>query len=206
MKTVIIDFGLGNLASIKNMIKKVGGDSIISSDHQIISDADKLILPGVGNFSAGMENIHKNELLPVLNQKVLEQKTPVLGICLGMQLMSARSEEGDCDGLGWFDANIIKFRQEEMGALKVPHMGWNDLTLKKTHHLFPDMEAEERFYFVHSYHAVTNRQEDVLATVHYGYDFVCAYSRDNICGMQFHPEKSHRFGMEVFTRFLTWNP
>lgn len=206
MKIVIIDYGLGNLASIKNIIKKVGGASIVSSNYNEILSADKLILPGVGNFSAGMENIVQNGLLPILNQKVIEQKTPILGICLGMQLMANHSEEGDCKGLGWIDSEIVKFKSEEMGNLKVPHMAWNEIQVKKTHPLFPDLKAEERFYFVHSYHAIANKKEDVLATVHYGYDFVCAYSKDNICGMQFHPEKSHRFGMEVFTRFLSWNP
>ncbi len=203
---VIVDYGLGNLASVRNMIRKAGGESIISSDHEEIRSAEKLLLPGVGHFARGMENMRSSGLDVLLSERVLEHRVPVLGICLGMQLMAAHSEEGDARGMGWMDAEITRFRQEKMGDLKVPHMGWNDITLKKTHPLFPDAQAEERFYFVHGYHAVCHRPEDVLATASYGYEFCCAYSRDNICGVQFHPEKSHRFGMEVMSRFIHWQP
>jgi len=206
MSICIIDYGLGNLASIRNMIRKAGGKSDISSDPTVIAAAEKLILPGVGHFAAGMENILKSGLLPVLHEAVLERKTPILGICLGMQLMAGHSEEGDVAGLGWFDADIIRFRQEDMGNLKVPHMGWNEVKPAKAHALFPNVDEPERFYFVHSYHIRCNNPEDVLATAHYGYDFTCAVSRKNIAGMQFHPEKSHRFGMGMMERFIQWQP
>ncbi|MFN7302385.1 MAG: imidazole glycerol phosphate synthase subunit HisH [Bacteroidota bacterium] len=200
----IVDYGLGNLASIKNMIRKAGGRAEISSDPEAIRSADRLILPGVGHFAAGMANIRDRGLLPALNEIALEKGRPVLGICLGMQLMSRHSEEGNTGGLGWFDADIIRFRQDKLGGLKIPHMGWNEVKLKHVHPLFPERSAEERFYFVHSYHIRCDRQEDILATAHYGYDFTCAVSRNNIIGVQFHPEKSHRFGMEVMQRFIGW--
>jgi len=206
MSICIIDYGLGNLASIRNMIRKAGGKSEISSDPRALASAEKLILPGVGHFAAGMENLRNSGLLPALHEAALMKKTPILGICLGMQLMAGHSEEGDVEGLGWFDAEIIRFRQEKMGSLKVPHMGWNEVNVTHTHPLFPDKEQPERFYFVHSYHIRCNKPEDVLATAHYGYDFTCAVSRENIAGMQFHPEKSHRFGMEMMERFIKWNP
>lgn len=206
MSICIIDYGLGNLASIRNMLRKAGGKSEISSDPQVLAQAEKLILPGVGHFAAGMENLQHSGLLPVLNEAVLHKKTPILGICLGMQLMAKHSEEGDVAGLGWFDAEIIRFRQEQMGSLKVPHMGWNEVHATHTHPLFPDLEQPERFYFVHSYHIRCNQPADILANAHYGYDFTCAVSRDNIAGMQFHPEKSHRFGMEMMERFIRWQP
>lgn len=206
MSICIIDYGLGNLASIRNMIRKAGGKSEISADPAVVAAAEKLILPGVGHFAAGMENLRNSGLLPVLNEAVLEQKVPILGICLGMQLMAKHSEEGDVDGLGWFDADIIRFRQEEMGTLKVPHMGWNDVKPTRVHPLFPNIQEPERFYFVHSYHMKCNHPEDALAQTHYGYDFACAVGRENIAGMQFHPEKSHRFGMEMMHRFIQWKP
>ncbi|MEN9511379.1 MAG: imidazole glycerol phosphate synthase, glutamine amidotransferase subunit [Bacteroidota bacterium] len=206
MSICIIDYGLGNLASIRNMIRKAGGKSEISADPAAVAAAEKLILPGVGHFAAGMENLRNSGLLPVLNEAVLEQKIPILGICLGMQLMAKHSEEGDVEGLGWFDANIIRFRQEAMGALKVPHMGWNEVKPTRPHPLFPNIQDPERFYFVHSYHWKCNNPEDALAHAHYGYDFTCAVSRENIAGMQFHPEKSHRFGMEMMHRFIQWKP
>lgn len=203
---VIIDYGLGNLASIRNMIRKAGGKSTISGDPEVIRGAEKLILPGVGHFGAGMENIRSKGLEELLNEKVIKQGVPVLGICLGMQLMARHSEEGDARGLGWFDADVVHFDTNRMDGLKVPHMGWNDVKLTHAHPLFPDAAAEERFYFVHSYHIRCERPQDIQAEVHYGYDFTCAVSRDNIIGVQFHPEKSHRFGMEVMERFISWNP
>lgn len=203
---VIIDYGLGNLASIRNMIRKAGGKSTISGDPEVIAGAEKLILPGVGHFGAGMDNIRGKGLEDLLNDKVLKQGVPVLGICLGMQLMARHSEEGDARGLGWFEADVVHFDTARMDGLKVPHMGWNDVKLAHPHALFPDVQAEERFYFVHSYHIRCDRPQDIQAEVHYGYDFTCAVSRDNIIGVQFHPEKSHRFGMEVMERFISWNP
>jgi len=191
---------MGNLGSIRNMLKKIGMDSEITSDLDKIKQAKKLILPGVGAFDNGMENIEKMGLLPILNQLVLEKKTPVLGICLGMQLMTRRSEEGKLSGLGWIQADTKRFNFKENG-LKIPHMGWNNIQIKKNEPITKDLNNKSRFYFVHSYHAVCDDQTDTLFETNYGYNFTSAFSRDNIIGVQFHPEKSHKFGMQLLGNF-----
>lgn len=200
---VIINYGMGNIGSISNMLKRVGAEAIVSSNPQEIKKAARLILPGVGAFNNGMDNLNNLGLTSVLNEKVIQQKTPILGICLGMQLMTKSSEEGSRPGLGWIDASTIRFKfGKEKQNLKIPHMGWNTIKWKKESVLFRDMFEEPRFYFVHSYHAVCNDEEDILATTNYGYDFVSAFQRDNIIGVQFHPEKSHKFGMQVLRNFV----
>lgn len=199
----IIDYGMGNLGSIQNMLKKVGAAAIISSSIDDIEQADKLILPGVGAFGHGMQQIEQRGLLPVLNEKVLGQKTPILGICLGMQLLTEHSEEGDVEGLGWIKGETVRFRLNgEHPGLKVPHMGWNEVTIHTDNTLFKDVQDEDTgFYFVHSYHVVCAQEEDVLATTHHGYDFVSAVQRGHIMGTQFHPEKSHKYGMRLLKNF-----
>ena len=199
---VVIDYGLGNLGSITNMLKKVGVPVLISSDPTEVEKADKLVLPGVGAFDAGMNNIAARGLTPLLNYRVLEQKTPILGVCLGMQLLCKRSEEGHLPGLGWLDAEVIRFKFDNNNTtLKIPHMGWNSLSVRKPHPLFADLETENRFYFVHSYHVVCADMGNVLAHTNYGYDFASAVVKDNIMGVQFHPEKSHKFGMRLYKNF-----
>ncbi|MFY9607535.1 MAG: imidazole glycerol phosphate synthase subunit HisH [Blastocatellia bacterium] len=198
----IVDYGTGNLASIANMLKKIGCASIITSEADRIAGAGKLILPGVGAFDTGMRNLMKLGLIEVLNRKAKQEKVPLLGICLGMQLFVSRSEEGDLPGLGWIDGNVIKFRPELNGKnLKVPHMSWNHIDVVKESKLFSDMHAEPRFYFVHSYHVQLDRDEDLLANTTYGYPFASALERGNIAGVQFHPEKSHKFGMKLLKNF-----
>ena len=197
---VIVDYGLGNLASIQNMLKKAKELSVITSDPSIIQKATKIILPGVGSFDTGMKNLRARNLENVLTEKVLHEKVPTLGICLGMQMFTNRSEEGTEKGLGWIDAEAIRFQLPE-GKLKIPHMGWADLQLKKESFIFRGMEDEKRFYFVHSFHVRCNDPADVLATTHYGYDFDSAIAHENIVGVQFHPEKSHRFGLGVLKNF-----
>ena len=197
----IINYGLGNLGSILNMLKKIGAPAIISSDTEEILRADKLILPGVGAFDNGMKNLNALGLIPVVEEKVLHNKTPILGICLGMQLMTKNSEEGTLPGLGWIDAETIRFRHEPAMNLKIPHMGWNSVAAAKDSPLFKGMYPDPRFYFVHSFHAVCYNAQDVLATSHYGYDFVSAFQRGNIMGVQFHPEKSHKYGMRLLNNF-----
>ena len=199
---VVVDYGLGNLGSIANMLKKIGAHAVVSSDPAVVEKADKLILPGVGAFDAGMKNLETRGLIPLLNYRVLEQKTPILGVCLGMQLLCKRSEEGQLPGLGWLDAEVIRFKFDgNIANLKIPHMGWNTLAVRQPHPLFADLEAENRFYFVHSYHVVCADMGNVLTQTNYGFDFASAVVKDNIMGVQFHPEKSHKFGMRLYKNF-----
>jgi len=197
---VIVDIGMGNLGSILNMLRKIKIEAKISSRPEEIAGSDKLILPGVGAFDNAMQALHSRGLTSVLNKKVLEEKTPILGICLGMQMFCKGSEEGKLDGLGWIDAETVRFRISSNG-LKVPHMGWNTIQVKGDPGIFKGIE-EPRFYFVHSYHLVCRDERDALATTHYEYDFASAVHRENIWGTQFHPEKSHKYGMKVFSNFV----
>lgn len=201
----IIDYGAGNLTSIKNMLKKAGHlDVEISADPETIKNADKLILPGVGHFDYGMRQLQASGLVDLLNHKVLEEKTPVLGICLGAQLLTEGSEEGVEPGLGWIKARTIRFREGKMKAhQKIPNMGWCDVTIEKESPLFQDMYEEPRFYFVHTYHIVCDDEKDTLTSGHYGYRFVAGVQKDNVAGVQFHPEKSHKYGMKLLDNFVT---
>ncbi|MBN1183778.1 MAG: imidazole glycerol phosphate synthase subunit HisH [Bacteroidales bacterium] len=197
----IINYGMGNTGSIVNMLKKIGVKARISSDVEEIAAARKIILPGVGHFDRAMERITKSGLKEILEQKALKEKVPILGICLGMQILTKSSEEGQCDGLGWVPAKTIKFRFSNESTLKIPHMGWN-LVNRTTHcRLTENFESEHCFYFVHSYHAqVEDERYSILKTI-YGYPFDSAIQNDNIFGVQFHPEKSHRFGMRLLENF-----
>ena len=198
---VIVDFGLGNVRSIKNMFKRVNERKVvISSELETIQNASKIILPGVGAFDNGMKNLQEYGLINILNKKALDEKVPVLGICLGMQLMTQGSEEGNLPGLGWFDAKAVKFNLAP--DLKVPHMGWNYINQKDKNNLFLKKDKKYRFYFVHSYHVKCNNENDVLSTTHYGDEFNSAIQKDNLIGMQFHPEKSLHFGMDIFESFV----
>lgn len=198
---VIVDYGLGNLASVLNMFKKIGiKDVIVSGDIEVIAMASKLVLPGVGSFDAGMSNLENSNLIPLLNKKVLEEKVPILGICLGMQLLTKKSEEGVKSGLGWIDAETVKFNLDPSLKLKVPHMGWNYIKIQKQNPLI-DMESKNRFYFVHSYYVKCIDESQSLATSNFGIDFTCMVNKDNIYGAQFHPEKSLKFGMKVLENF-----
>lgn len=198
---VIVDYGMGNLKSIANMFKKIGRTSIITADPELIIKAEKLILPGVGAFDEGMKNLNSSGLIPYLEQSVTVEKIPVLGICLGMQLLSRCSEEGHLPGLGWLAAETRRFAFDAEATLKIPHMGWNTVEVKRVNPLLESTEYEQRFYFVHSFHVVCDKPEDVLAESNYGYPFVAAMGRENIFGVQFHPEKSLRFGMALLKRF-----
>lgn len=197
----IVDYGMGNLNSVKNMLKYLGYDSTVTGDPGMIRQADKLILPGVGNFGMAMDVIRKSGLVDVLNQKVLEEKTPILGICLGMQLLLEHSEEGDCDGLGWIPGKVRKFEFPDQPQLKIPHMGWDYIEKRKDSALFADSVGGERYYFVHSYYVQCTNREDAAATTEYGICFDSVVERDNIMGTQFHPEKSHKFGMGILRNF-----
>jgi len=197
----IINLEMGNPSSIKNMIKKIGYNSIISNSIQDIKMADKLILPGVGSFDKAIQNLIRLKLTDTINANVLINKTPILGICLGMQLLSKSSEEGIEMGLGYINGYTVKFRVN-CENLKIPHMGWNTIDIKKESPLFYEVGVVSRFYFVHSYHIICEDNCDILAETNHGYDFVSAVEKDNIYGVQFHPEKSHRFGMQILKNFI----
>lgn len=199
-RIVIIDYGMGNLGSIYNMLKKLGVKAVVSCEKEIIAAADKLILPGVGSFDSGMRNIESLNLRSLLIEQVMVQKKDILGICLGMQLFTKASEEGTLAGLGFVEAETFKFRFFD-NKLKIPHMGWNTLDIKRPSPLLEGMPKDPRFYFVHSYYVSCSRQEDIVATTNHGNDFVSIFLHDNITGVQFHPEKSHKFGMQLLKNF-----
>lgn len=198
----IVDYNMGNLGSILNMLKKIGQQAQVSADPALISQADKLLLPGVGAFDAGMNNLERSGLIPLLNRRVLEDRVPTLGICLGMQLMTRRSEEGERAGLGWIDAEALRFRPAD-AAIKVPHMGWNRVTPARPSPLTDELPHEPRFYFVHSFYVRCRDAADVLLTTPFGGHFASAFQRGNVWGVQFHPEKSHKFGMALLRNFAT---
>lgn len=200
---VIVDYDMGNLASIKNMLHKIGVDSaVISRDFKDIECAEKIILPGVGAFDQGIQNLKKYSLDEAIKSSVLNYNRPILGICLGMQLLGDGSEEGNMPGLGLIPFHSIRFKFDT-NEYKIPHMGWDEVTIKKNDPIVSDMYEElQRFYFVHSYHAVCDYEDDILMTCNYGYEFVAAVSKGNVYGFQFHPEKSHKYGMQLFRNYL----
>lgn len=199
---VIVNYGLGNLGSIVNMLRKAGVQAQVSADPALIKGADKLILPGVGAFDTGMGNLRAGGLIEALSLAVLEDKVPVLGICLGMQLLMEQSEEGSLPGLGWIKGRTVRFDFAGHGCAPrpVPHMGWNNLKIEKSSRVLEAAGPTARFYFVHSYHVECER-EDVLATAEYGYPFPAVVNKGNITGVQFHPEKSHRYGLALMRAF-----
>ncbi len=185
------------------MIKKVGGESEITSDPNAIVNASKLVLCGVGAFDDGMNRLEKMGVIDVLNKKILDDKVPILGICLGMQLMTNSSEEGKRNGLGWVKGKTKRFKFDANNtSLRIPHMGWNRVIQKKESLLFQDMNSDPRFYFVHSYHVDLEKDEHILTETNYGQPFTSAFEVNNIIGVQFHPEKSHKFGIKLFENFI----
>ncbi len=198
---VIIDYGMGNLGSILNMLEYLGIDAVASRDPTAIASADRLILPGVGAFDRGMRSLRDFALIEPLREAVVERKIPLLGICLGMQLITRSSEEGTEPGLGWIEAKTIRIRPPAGADLKVPHVGWSEVAVEHPSILFDVSQPPQRFYFTHSYHVVCDRAEDAAASCHYGISLTCAVSHGSIHGVQFHPEKSHLFGMTLLRRF-----
>jgi len=202
---VIIDYNLGNPESIRNMLRKAGISSSITQNHNNIKDASKLILPGVGNFDKGINNLKQLGLIELLNQKVINEQTPILGICLGMQLLTERSDEGDENGLGWIKGSAKHFNIND-DEYKIPHMGWNSIQIKNNSTPLLRTKLEnQRFYFVHSYFVDCKNDNDILATTNYSIEFCSAVCKNNIMGVQFHPEKSHKYGMEVLRNFAELN-
>lgn len=201
---VIIDYGMGNVGSISNMLKYVGAKASISSDYKVIKSADKLILPGVGHFDRAMDNITSQSLFEVIHEMSLDRKKPFLGICLGMQLMCNQSEEGNAEGLKLVNADVKRFRFPNSKGLKIPHMGWNYIQPQKQSNILKGLDEQSRFYFVHSYFVDCANKMDVLTNSFYGNSFVSSFEQDNLIGVQFHPEKSHRFGINLFKNFLQY--
>ncbi|MBU0675974.1 MAG: imidazole glycerol phosphate synthase subunit HisH [Proteobacteria bacterium] len=201
---IIVNYNMGNVGSILNMLKKVGAEGIISSDPEVILRAEKLILPGVGAFDQGVANLENLGLIPILNEKVLVQATPIIGICLGMQLMTESSEEGKNSGLGWVKGRTVRFDRQRTKQLKIPHMGWDVIIPRKESDLMDGLSHDARFYFVHSYHVLCENTADVLTTTTYGYEFASSFQHGNIFGVQFHPEKSHKYGMKLLKNFVEY--
>ncbi|MEG2199386.1 MAG: imidazole glycerol phosphate synthase subunit HisH [Anaerovorax sp.] len=197
----IIDYGLGNLGSIANMLKVIGEKSIITSDKEKIKKSDRIILPGVGAFDAGMKNLQDRDLCSFIQEEAMEGK-PILGICLGMQLLGRKSEEGKRGGLGLIPFDNVRFQLPLECGLKIPHMGWDIVDFRQENPLVYGIGMErQRYYFVHTFHAVCDNASEVLMTCDYGYEFAAAVSKGNIYGVQFHPEKSHEFGMRLLENF-----
>lgn len=197
----IVDYGVGNIGALTNMFDYLGVDSIATADPGRIAEAERLLLPGVGAFDKAMGELRSRGLTGPLSHAVRERRTPLLGICLGMQLLARRSEEGQENGLGWIDADVVRIAQPPSLDLKVPHMGWAEIAVKHSTPIFPPDATGGRFYFAHSYHVVCDRPEDTVATMRYGTEMACAVRSGNVHGAQFHPEKSHRFGMAVLKNF-----
>ena len=203
---VIVDYGMCNVSSVKNMLRHLGYDSVISSELNEIEKAGKLILPGVGNFAEAMHRLESSGMKSLLDYKVKEEQTPVLGICLGMQLLTTYSEEGGCEGLGWIDAETKKFKEammtEEGSELKVPHMGWDYVRIENRSSIVDGLLQKDRFYFVHSYYVNCYAQENVIATTEYGCRFDSVIQSGHIVGTQFHPEKSLKYGMKILKNYV----
>ena len=197
----IIDYGLGNLGSIQNMLKVIGEKSVISSDIDTLEKCDRYILPGVGAFDAGMSRLAEKGLIDFVKKIADVDKKPILGICLGMQLLGRRSDEGKLAGLGLIPFETVRFELDHTD-LKIPHMGWDVVEFKQDHPLVKNLTGQQRFYFVHSYHAKCDSAENVLMTCDYGYEFAASVCKDNVMGVQFHPEKSHDFGMALLKNFV----
>ena len=200
----IVDYKTGNLGSIQNILKRIGEDTIVTSDREVIARAAKIILPGVGAFDTGMQNLSSLGLIEILNQRVLGEMIPVLGICLGMQLLGEGSEEGTLPGLCWIKGRNKRFTFADTADYKIPHMGWNFVSQHRQGRLFSEMYPDARFYFVHSYYFEADDEADILTSTKYENEFTSSVEKGNIMGVQFHPEKSHKFGMKLLKNFVEY--
>jgi imidazole glycerol-phosphate synthase subunit HisH len=198
----VLESGFGNVGSILNMLRHLGIEARKISDPEEIRNAESLILPGVGAFDAGMSRLIERGVIPALNHVALARKRPILGICLGMQLLLEGSDEGSFAGLGWIKGRSVRFvSTDEQQRLRIPNMGWHEVAITRSSRLFEGASDRARFYFVHSYHAQCRDSADVAATANYGARFTAAVEHENVFGVQFHPEKSHRFGMSLLQSF-----
>lgn len=202
MKIVIIDYQMGNIHSVARKLKILGVDYQITNNPEIIVQADKLILPGVGHFGKAMQQMEENNLIPALNEAVIKQKKPILGICLGMQLMANFSEEGNVNGLGWINGQVTRFQVSDKLRYKIPHTGWNQINIIKENPINIGLSNESEFYFVHAYFFNANDANDILHSTKYEKEFVSAIQKDNIVGVQYHPEKSHDDGLQLIKNFV----
>ncbi|MBL7703061.1 MAG: imidazole glycerol phosphate synthase subunit HisH [Ferruginibacter sp.] len=197
----IIDYGVGNLTSVQNMFRKAGVDAGICNDKSEIVSAKKIILPGMGAFDSCMQKFNDSGFRDIIEQKIVQEKIPVLGICVGLQMLMEGSEEGNLPGFGWIKGRTVAFDKAKMQeGDKIPNMGWLDVTEKKASRLTEGLH-EARFYFAHSFHVLPADKKDILITARYGYEFTAGIEKENILGVQFHPEKSHRFGMQLLKNF-----
>lgn len=199
MRVVILDYGLGNLRSVYKAFKYIGIEPVMSHAPKDLYSSDKIILPGVGHFSRGMHNLRVSGFQEVLEELVLKERVPILGICLGMQLMTSFSEEGNCEGLSWVQGITRKFAFSD---LKVPHMGWNNLKTIKPNPILSGIDITDYFYFVHSYYVSCHDSLTVMTETEYGHEFVSGFNEGNIFGVQFHPEKSHEAGLQLLNNFV----
>lgn len=204
MDITVVDYGVGNLGAIPNMLKRLGATAEITSDPGRIEHAKKLILPGVGAFDAAMANLRELGLIEILDHQVKRRRVPILGLCLGMEILARSSEEGVLPGFGWIPSEVVRFRSDQMleRPLPVPMMGWNYVQVVRPNALVANLGSDPRFYFAHSYHLVCDDPADVIGITTYGYDFPSVVARGSVMGAQFHPEKSHRFGIKIFENFL----
>ena len=204
LKVVIVDYGMGNIQSVFRKFSLFGINPIVSQDSATINSADKIVLPGVGHFGEAMKNLISLNLVDVLHENVLVRKKPTLGICLGMQLMTSFSEEGEglVKGLNWFDASVKKFQINDKQKYKVPLIGWNKIKIKKPSILMSGIENGEEFYFVHSFYCEANDEANILNSTNHEMDFVSAIEKENIFGVQYHPEKSHQAGERLINNFI----
>lgn len=202
LTVAIVNYGMGNLHSVYRKLSGLNVTPVLASTAAEIEKADKIILPGVGHFGKAMENLKTQGLYDSLNEAVLVKKRPILGICLGMQLMAKESEEGNSAGLGWFNAKVTRFRIEDHIHYKVPQTGWNTVSICKKSNLLKDIEDNSEFYFLHSYHYTDTLQEDNLTKTDFQYEYVSAVEKENIFGTQFHPEKSHGQGVQLLKNFI----
>ncbi len=199
-RVTLVSYGLGNIQAFVHIYQRLNIPVVVATTAEQLARAEKIILPGVGAFDWAMTRLNDSGLRKTLDELVLQQHVPVLGVCVGMQMMAHRSEEGELPGLGWIDAEVLRFDPEQIGQTPLPHMGWNDVRPAATDSLFRGIEAP-RYYFLHSFHFVPRQPADVLATARYGSDFTAAVRSGHVFGTQFHPEKSHQWGIELLRNF-----
>jgi glutamine amidotransferase len=203
MEITVVAFGMGNLGAIPNMLRRIGAPAVVTSDPAVVARCEKLIIPGVGAFDAAMANLGSLGLIDALNDRALVARIPILGLCLGMELLARSSEEGSADGLGWIPGRVVRFRQpRDSGPVKIPHMGWNTVDKVGETPLLDGFDEPPRFYFAHSYHYECDDEADVVGVTSHGVRFPSMIRRENVQGVQFHPEKSHRFGLQLLANFV----